>query len=496
MGRKMKEQLQDTQSDLELKRGIVHQFLVLRQKITNTNTKTNKRDVNGDNAMDSMLETVIELISQRLPISDTMLLLCWKYENKEYSKNESFDPLKSRLWQSIEKVLNNILELPLNKKEYIWFRKYLFNSAIWYEDSISKAEKLKFLSQKQKTDQKNNNMNATNLLIFCPCGEEMHLAMPLLVYPCGTATCSICNNKLDGLDYIYHCKDGQNLATHANSKGKEGFDYCVSCAKAVAQKIQLETKQDANEDSINEYNYANQQVPVLFDQLLNITNSKQVKRVVFLQKSINKIIEESKNDWESMVDFKEYCICDPNIGIRQDFIIDISNGKQILKYPTKSAFNERELRIGKLKNKYNIGYLSMLMVTAHSLNKEFHLTMKEMLKEDSNVIYTEGPVKLMSRCVEKSETDYASSIFPSAAKIVDLVRGSLVYQNCGDLVNGLKNLIDKINKGDTCLKRVVRIKNKLSLYCLVFLRDTSFQPCLCHHQKLPVKTNKTAIFVT
>ena len=52
---------------------------------------------------------------------------------------------------------------------------------------------------------------------------------------------------------------------------------------------------------------------------------------------------------------------------------------------------------------------------------------------------------------------------------MDLIRCSLVYPTCSQLIHGVNELIDRINKGDTCLKRVVRIKNKFCEIGALFL---------------------------
>ena len=123
MGRKLKMKAQRERGVLQSKRGIVHQFLVQR----------NNNVAFEDSALESILETMIVLISNRLAISDDMLLLCWRYElSKERKRNLNGEcnPLKTRLWKAIESCLAQVLKIPPNKKDLAWFQTYLFDSAV------------------------------------------------------------------------------------------------------------------------------------------------------------------------------------------------------------------------------------------------------------------------------------------------------------------------------------------------------------------------------
>lgn len=53
-----------------------------------------------------------------------------------------------------------------------------------------------------------------------------------------------------------------------------------------------------------------------------------------------------------------------------------------------------------------------------------------------------------------------------------MVRGSLTFSKCEDLLNALNTVIERINKGDTCLKKVVRIKNKFLVNKREFDQET------------------------
>ena len=68
-------------------------------------------------------------------------------------------------------------------------------------------------------------------------------------------------------------------------------------------------------------------------------------------------------------------------------------------------------------------------------------------------------MKRIERCQAKAESDYSSRQYPGGSCLVDLIRCSLSFTTCEDLLKGLKLVIDRVNDGDTCFKRVVRVKN-------------------------------------
>ena len=55
--------------------------------------------------------------------------------------------------------------------------------------------------------------------------------------------------------------------------------------------------------------------------------------------------------------------------------------------------------------------------------------------------------------------DYADRRFPNSACITDYVRCSLCFEDCISLLNGISIFTNAVEKGDTCLKKIIRIKN-------------------------------------
>ena len=133
---------------------------------------------------------------------------------------------------------------------------------------------------------------------------------------------------------------GQN-DTHPGTQG--GYDYCVNCAQFVAQKIEVENNFDPfNEDFGNVYSgslmnvfgpqpaplpYSAKQrvskkleVPVLYNELMKIVSYKEVSQYMYLKSEINSILRKKDAEtkaWNKIVNYKDYIICDADIGVRQ-----------------------------------------------------------------------------------------------------------------------------------------------------------------------------------
>ena len=202
MGNKTRTKVNDERRKVEKQRGIVDKFLARVQ-------------VQSSHFMDGLLATVIAMIENFEPISDDILLLCWKFEMSKNKFNKSYDPLTGKLWTVINKTMNDVLTIPVNKRKWFWFKEYLFESTIWYEDGVSRAvkEKIELLKKQEKN----------KLICQCKCGATMKSVIPAVVYG-SAANCDICGNIIEATSKLYHCPEGANK-THPH-----GFDFCVTCA--------------------------------------------------------------------------------------------------------------------------------------------------------------------------------------------------------------------------------------------------------------------------
>ena len=95
---------------IESKRGIASQFLKQRQSMG--------YDIDDDTLLEQLLLTVIKLIEQRLPVSDDMLMVCWKYEMEKHNNEK-----ENRLWNVIKTTVEHVLDHSKNKRNWIWYVK-------------------------------------------------------------------------------------------------------------------------------------------------------------------------------------------------------------------------------------------------------------------------------------------------------------------------------------------------------------------------------------
>ena len=284
-GAKLKQKVEKTRTKLELQRGTTHQFLYHRQS-----GKNKLQTLFKDSAMESIVGSMIELINERLPISDDLLLLCLKYEMGRSSKKTFMD---SKLWQAIERAVNIALTLPLKRKEFVWFKSYLMTSAIWYEnvsiddinngstcdedskENANKAkekekekDKSKDKKNKEKTKDKSKNKDknkdkgkgktstttttttatatattttstpakaapiktstSKNRIArrVCSCDKYLKITTPMHVVGGDTFKCAECARKIGDLEYFYFCNNKITNGKHGDRHG-----YCLSCGK-------------------------------------------------------------------------------------------------------------------------------------------------------------------------------------------------------------------------------------------------------------------------
>eukprot|EP01083_Nonionella_stella_P139374 425055_1 len=301
-------------------------------------------------SMVKMVESLKTLIKNRLPISDDMLLLCMNFE----MQNGNGNPLECSLWHCLYNTLNEILRIPLNRRNWLWFKQYIFNSSLWFQQ-IPNEKRLLY-----------------------------HLLMEMV-----------------------------------SKQLKAQRDYLRPYVDKLEKKSDDETKEEDDDDD------------------------GQI--------------------WEKLKTLPQLIATDNPEGLRQDECIDKETGKELLPFPIRPQFNTDQLRRlnDKVKefdchNHYNVnGYLSKLVLTAHSLNGTFHEAMKLLFGIDKmtsenirdGVKYLQGPVKRLVRSQAKAETDYSHCAYPTTAKIVDFIRCCLVYANPKDLLKGIDKFVKSV-KGE------------------------------------------------
>ena len=146
MGSRKKDKAKTEENRIESKRGIVTNFIKERQAMLKTASaaktapagkeKEDKKDGDGaaddeqgipaqDQLLEELLQTMLKLITKKLPLSDDMLLLVWKYE---MSMNPNGD--MNRLWLALSKTIETVLDNATNRRDWFWFKTYILQSIV------------------------------------------------------------------------------------------------------------------------------------------------------------------------------------------------------------------------------------------------------------------------------------------------------------------------------------------------------------------------------
>jgi len=78
--------------------------------------------------INSIMNYLIDAISNRLPFSDDILNLCW-YAIKE---NDNVSPLDSYLYDTLITTYKSIVSDTSNKRDWQWLKDYFISSTIWF----------------------------------------------------------------------------------------------------------------------------------------------------------------------------------------------------------------------------------------------------------------------------------------------------------------------------------------------------------------------------
>ena len=297
--------------------------------------------------------------------------------------------------------------------------------------------------------------------IDCNCGSKYKWT----VYLNDSCYCGECKRLVPAAEPVFTCSN-KHKTDEKNSDVVEAKHLCVECGKKVA--IVDKSNYDAP------ISFGTTDANILYNMVVDIAKDSTKKAQTFIYDKIEliKLNNDDKKAWDEILQFSNFKICADDVPVRQDSIIDKSNNQELITYPNKSQFNVQLLRnIGEIET-YNInGYLSNLLLISHSLDEIFHKTTESIISQ-SNIKckYKAGPVKTMDRCQKKAH-DYRYFDFPTTACIVDMNRCALCFDTCQDMIYGLNTLIKSINSGQTCLKKVVRVKNKFLVNKQEFLEQ-------------------------
>ena len=132
----------------------------------------------------------------------------------------------------------------------------------------------------------------------------------------------------------------------------------------------------------------------------------------------------------------------------------------------------------------------MIIYIAHALNDDFQNDMDLLFRRiNKKALFMRAPVKLEERCqikvqqnnffspflmvfyvlflflILQSQTDYNDRPYPTCAELMDVVRCSVTFNTCKELIDGLNKFVDRVKQGKAgCIKQIVRCKNGFKKY--------------------------------
>ena len=318
-------------------------------------------------------------------------------------------------------------------------------------------------------------------MVICKCGEPFSLLPANMAYhETDGIQCDGCACDIFGHYLVYHCPT-QYTDAHGN-----GYDVCAKCARdeqyikpATMVLARLRRRNTASQADLN---IGNDHEQVVYNELIKIAKRELKTQKKYLRHCIENI--KDKTSFNEMISLKEYNAAasdmslvggyDSSVNVNVNVNIN-GNGKsvglrqdneELLQFPNKlGGFDKKKLAKLNLLDFYDSKiYLSRLIIVAQSINGVFHNTLKNnILANDKHCSYHAGPLKTISRCQLKAESDYAFERYPNCACLLDIVRCSIVYKDSNNLLASIKTISDRIKKGDTCIKKLVRLKNKFLL---------------------------------
>ena len=420
MGQRMKNQAKTEEKRIELKRGIVNQFMKMRKHIVeqekekekeksddvDDEVKDEKKNENEneteneqedkecefeDSFLEELLNTVLKLIELQAPISDDMLFLCWKYSMSKQKKNPKHHK-ENRLWIELKKLICDILDDSKNKQKWIWFKQNLLSSIIWYE-IVLVAQSDPILNHgisstsgigSDSGDSGNKKGNGIEIVsLICECGHKYDLTTPENVYKRAYQQCSACNQTKSENEYFYHCSEYSNAIRTGKVHGQT--DLCLECGEIKISKTKSDKtssrKALVNNESLKQNGKektnmgSGEREVVLYNELFSMANERLNKQKIKLKTIIDGMSHRSA--WKDMIGYSVPGI-DKNTSedLRQD-------SSEHLQFPNELKFDLKKLNTLGLKDFYDTKiYLPNLMIVASALNNRFHDLMKnDILKK-------------------------------------------------------------------------------------------------------------------
>ncbi len=120
MGDSMKSQVVEERGRLEEMKAMAHNFL--------SANKCMEKEGEGKEMMVALTKSMIECFDKKVPLSEDLLFISWTWAKATYKEKV----LESPLWQNISRVLKKVLAIPLNPRDWAWFKMNVFKSAVTF----------------------------------------------------------------------------------------------------------------------------------------------------------------------------------------------------------------------------------------------------------------------------------------------------------------------------------------------------------------------------
>eukprot|EP00485_Elphidium_margaritaceum_P019481 CAMPEP_0202727068 /NCGR_PEP_ID=MMETSP1385-20130828/184932_1 /ASSEMBLY_ACC=CAM_ASM_000861 /TAXON_ID=933848 /ORGANISM="Elphidium margaritaceum" /LENGTH=1095 /DNA_ID=CAMNT_0049393303 /DNA_START=63 /DNA_END=3350 /DNA_ORIENTATION=- len=212
----------------------------------------------------------------------------------------------------------------------------------------------------------------------------------------------------------------------------------------------------------------------LFYELLKMVEKKAEAQIQdMLIPMMNKVEEEAKDAWQQLISWDIETTLENNCRqdmVKQGVTPDYSKAELSKRATTSATFN--------VVRHYDYNeYLSKLVSHAHMVDDSFHKSVQQIFDIDPEsgmyvdpdtkgvIRYMRGPVKLLSRCKAKAETDYRHEAFPTSSNVLDINRCSLIFDRIDVMLAALKKLDNKVRYYQSgCIIQLCRDKNGFREY--------------------------------
>eukprot|EP01083_Nonionella_stella_P056626 148990_1 len=263
----------------------------------------------------------------------------------------------------------------------------------------------------------------------------------------------------------------ENLSYSLKSRGNFSEDTLIAswiANKAKCEKILLDTFEDTLKPPINKEEYlwfrsniVNSPIllltdstnnGLLYDKLLNIARRYALET----ETKMNGIYDEMnkhKAKWDELMNVKNESLI-----VRQDH-----KKVGLLSNKTLYSMEEKHDDVDDPEHKANVSEfidihmaINELVAVANNLDDEFQEYIQTTMKDLGE--FHPGPIKTYSRCQAKTQNDYSDAMFPHSARLLDLIRCSLTFDNLSKMLIGFNYFIDFCGENKQKLE-IARIKN-------------------------------------